>query len=289
MYSVLTWIMVGISVLAGVRLCSQTAGDATRQAAPGRRTLRIAICQTLCIDSDREGNLRRIAYALEAAAEQGAQLACFPETAVLGWVNPAAHQLADPIPGPTSDRLAALAREHQLMIAIGLCEKDGADLYDAAVLIGSDGRILLKHRKINTLAQLLTPPYARGTPGQIRAIDTRLGRVGMLICADTFQDELVSRAVAHSPELLIVPYGWAAAKDEWPAHGRRLAELVSSVARRAGCPVVGTDLVGVISSGPWQGKTYGGQSVAADAGGRILATLRDRDVDLRVLDIAVGG
>jgi predicted amidohydrolase len=248
----------------------------------------VAVCQTLCIDSDREGNLRRITYAVEEAARQHAQLACFPETAVLGWINPEAHRLADPIPGPTTDRLADLARKHKLMIAIGLCEKDGEQLFDSVALIGPDGSILHKHRKINTLVELLTPPYARGTPEQIRAVDTPLGRIGLLICADTFVDELVIRAAAQSPELLIVPYGWAAGRDEWPQHGRRLADLVSSVAKRMGCPVVGTDLVGVISAGPWKDKTYGGQSVVADARGEILSVLRDRDVDLRVFDVAVG-
>jgi predicted amidohydrolase len=288
MYTALGWIMVGIGISIGLTLGNQLAGNAARQPPPEGRTVRVAVCQTFCIDSDREGNLCRISYAVEEAAKQGAQLACFPETAVLGWINPESHELADPIPGPTVDRLAALARKHKLMMAVGLCEKDGPDLYDSAVLIGTDGRILLKHRKINTLIQLLTPPYARGTPDQIRAVDTPLGRIGVLVCADTFEDDLVSRAAAQSPELLIVPYGWAAPKEEWPAHGRRLANLVSSVAKRTGCPVVGTDLVGVISAGPWQGRTYGGQSVVADARGQILGVLRDRDVDLRVFDLPVG-
>ena len=280
-------VITGIGVLSALILGSQTAGGSAQMAAVGG-TVRVAVCQTLCIDGDREGNLRRITYAVEEAAKQGAQLACFPETAVLGWINPEAHRLADPIPGPTSDRLAALACEHKLIIAVGLCEKDGDQLYDSAVLIGTDGRILHKHRKINTLVELLTPPYARGVPDEIRAVVTPLGRISMLICADTFEDKLLKRAAAQSPDLLIVPYGWAARNDEWPAHGRRLADLVSSVAKRVGCPVVGTDLVGVISTGPWEGRTYGGQSVAADASGAVLGVLRDRDVDLRVFDLPIG-
>lgn len=280
--------IVGVGVLIGLTLGHLTAVNTAPHPAPTGKTVRVAVCQTLCIDSDREGNLRRITYAVEEAARQRAQLACLPETAVLGWVNPEAHRLADPIPGPTSDRLADLARKHKLMIAIGLCEKDGERLFDSVVLIGPDGSILHKHRKINTLVELLTPPYARGTPDQIRAVDTPLGRVGLLICADTFVDELVGRAAAQSPELLIVPYGWAAGRDAWPQHGRRLADLVSSVAKRTGCPVVATDLVGVISAGPWKDNTYGGQSVVADARGEILGVLRDRDVDLRVFDVAIG-
>ena len=60
-----------------------------------KQVVRVAVCQTLCIDSDIEGNFRRVENALEAAAEQGAELACFPETALLGWINPEARGLAD--------------------------------------------------------------------------------------------------------------------------------------------------------------------------------------------------
>ena len=61
-----------------------------------------AICQILVIDSDREGNFRRIEYAHEQAAAEHAQIAVFPESSILGWENPDAHRLAEPIPGKTA-------------------------------------------------------------------------------------------------------------------------------------------------------------------------------------------
>jgi predicted amidohydrolase len=252
------------------------------------RTLRIAVCQTFCIDGDIEGNLRRIEYAVEDAARQRADLACFPETALIGWVNPAAHELATPIPGALSDRIAALAKKHDIMIAIGLCEKDGESLHDSAILIGADGRILLKHRKINTLNELMDPPYTSGSIDDIKAVDTPIGRVGMLICADTFKDEIIDAAAAQKPELLIIPYGWAAGVDQWPQHAKQLEAVVTHTAKRASCPVIGTDLVGVISTGPWKGLTYGGQSLVSDAEGKVLATLRDRDAEVRIIEVAIG-
>ena len=88
-------------------------------------TVHVAICQILSIDGDREGNFRRIEYALEAARGAGAAIAAFPESVILGWENPDAHRLAAPIPGVDSDRIAALAKKYGLMIAIGLDEKDG--------------------------------------------------------------------------------------------------------------------------------------------------------------------
>ncbi len=247
--------------------------------------IRVAIGQTVCIDGDREGNLRRIAYAVEQAAADGAQLACFPETAVLGWVNPAAHELADPVPGPTTDRLAALARAHGLMLVVGLAERDGDRLYDAAVLIGADGAILAKHRKVNVLEELMTPPYACGAAEAPTVTDTPLGRIGLLICADVFQAELPEALAAAEPDLVVVPFGWAADRGDWPQHADSLHAWISHTANSTGAPVIGPNLVGAISSGPWTGKTYGGRSAAAAANGDLLGELRDRAADVRVFEL----
>ncbi len=261
---------------------------ASREERMTPKEVRVAICQTLCLDSDKDGNLHRIERAAEIAMKEKPQLLCYPETAILGWVNPAAHKLADPIPGPTTDRLAKLAKKHKVMIAIGLCEKEGDKLYDSAILMDVDGKILLKHRKINTLIELLDPPYVRGEAKDIEAVDTRIGRVGMLICADTFLPKLLDAAAAEKPDLMLVPYGWAADVGAWPDHGKNLATTVSKAAQATGCAVVGTDLVGAISDGPWRGKTYGGQSVVADREGKVLKVLADRDVDIAVIDVPVG-
>jgi len=252
------------------------------------RNARIAVCQILCIDGDRQGNFRRIEYAVEAAASSRAALACFPESCILGWENPDAHRAAEPIPGADSDRISSLARKHNLMIAVGLDEKDGGALYDSAVLVDQTGRLLLKHRKINVLPELMTPPYSQGSPEDIRAVDTNLGRIGLLICADTFTEDHLARMRARRPDLLLVPYGWAAQTHEWPDHGKKLIELVSHVARTVGCPTVGCDLVGQMTHGPWAGRTFGGQSVVADRDGNVLAVGRDRDVDVMVVEVSVG-
>ncbi|HPA46734.1 MAG TPA: carbon-nitrogen hydrolase family protein [bacterium] len=247
--------------------------------------IRIAFCQILCIDGDREGDFVRIENALREARHAGAEIACFPEMCLLGWVNPEAHQLAYPIPGEDSDRLGDLASRYNMMIAVGLGEKDGDLLYDSAVLIDRDGSLLLKHRKINILTELMKPPY---TPGNtIRAVETRFGRIGILICADTFIEEHLIRMKEAKPDLVIVPYGWAAKKDEWPEHGRNLQNTVSKAARVIGAPVVGTDLVGCITHGPWSGYTYGGQSVVCDASGEVLALGCDRDRDIVIVRVSL--
>src|SRR5262245_964323 len=160
------------------------AGDVA-SAAHLKTKVKIGICQVLCIDSDRSGNFSRIERAMRQAKDGGAQITCFPESAILGWENPDAHSMAEPIPGKDSNRIAELARQFQMMIAIGLDEKDGEHLYDSAILVDTDGHILLKHRKINVLPELMDPPYSTGKPTDISAVDTRFGRIGIMICADT--------------------------------------------------------------------------------------------------------
>ena len=253
-----------------------------------KKTVRLAVCQILVIDSDREGNFRRIEYALEQAEAQHADIALFPESSILGWENPEAHRLAEPIPGKDSDRIAGLARKYKVMIAIGLDEKDGDRLYDSAILMDKTGKLLAKHRKINVLPELMTPPYAEGRPEDIGVVETEFGRLAVLICADTFTDAYLERLKALKPDLMLVPYGWAAANDQWPEHSKLLEELVKKRAAQVGCPMAGVDLVGEMTHGPWQGRTYGGSSFVADGKGTILLTARDRDTDFRVIDLGVG-
>lgn len=252
------------------------------------KTIRVAVCQILVIDSDREGNFRRIEYALEQAEAQHADVAVFPESSILGWENPEAHQLAKPIPGEDSLRIAELAREHKLMIAIGLDEMDGHRLYDSAILVDKSGKILWKHRKINVLPELMSPPYSEGRAKDIGVVETEFGRIAVLICADTFLDSHLERIKSMKPDLLLVPYGWAALKQDWPGHSKELESLVKKRAAELGCPMVGVDLVGEMSHGPWRGRTYGGSSFVANGQGEILMTLRDRDTDLRVIELNVG-
>jgi len=251
-------------------------------------SLRIAVCQIRCVDGDLESNLARVESAAKQAAAKGAVIACFPETTLLGWVNPEAHERADPIPGPTSKRLQRIAIQHRIMLAVGLAEKSGTDLHDSAVLIDRDGTLLLTHRKVNILTELMNPPYTPGPVKQSNVVATRHGRIGMLVCADTFRDDVVAAVTEQQPDLLIVPYGWAAPPDQWPEHGKQLTAWVTHTAKRAGCAVVGTDLVGTITHGPWTGQTYGGQSVVNDREGKTLVILADRQEEVRVVEVAVG-
>jgi len=248
---------------------------------PEKRLIRVAICQIFCLDGDRSGNFARIENALLEAKKAEADIACFPETALLGWVNPEAHQRAHPIPDEDSDRLCRLAEKYEIHLCIGLAEKEEDRLYDSVILVDDRGKILLKHRKINILTTLMTPPYSPGK--DVGATWTKFGKIGLLICADTFQTDILERMAGLKPDLVLVPYGWAADEEKWPQHGKELQKTVSRAARTIGSPVVGVDLVGEITHGPWTGMTYGGQSVAADSRGEIIAIAKDRDREVMIV------
>jgi len=110
-----------------------------------------------------------------------------------------------------------------------------------------------------------------------------------LICADTHKDEILDKAGALKPELLLVPYGYAAVENDWPAHGKELEKVVRNAAKRTGAVVVGTNAVGQISKGHWKGRVYGGQSIAADKNAKTIARAKDRDRDTVVVCIEGGG
>ena len=246
-------------------------------------SVKIAMCQIFCLDGDRRGNFVRIETAIRDAKQVGADIACLPETALLGWVNPEALRRAHPIPGPDSDRLCEMAEDYGIFLCVGLAEKNGKSLHDSALLIDDAGQILLKHRKINLLSELMDPPYTAGN--SVDAVETPFGRIGLLICADTHQPKILNRMAALEPDLLLIPYGYAAAEDAWPKHGKELEKVVKNAAEKTGAFVVGTNLVGEITHGPWKGRVFGGHSAAADKAGRTVAVAADRERDICIVEI----
>jgi len=247
---------------------------------------KIAMAQIFSLDGDRSGNFVRVENAIREAKNGAAEIVCFPEMVILGWVNSDAHERACPIPGEDSGRLCELAKKYGICLCAGLAEKDGKKLYDSAVLIDAKGRILLKHRKINILTELMEPPYRPGE--EVNAVETKFGKTGLLICADTHKDKILKRMAALKPDLLLVPYGYAERENNWPEHGKQLEKVVNNAARKIGAPVIGTNLVGEITKGAWKGRIFGGHSVAADKNGKTLANATDRDRDIKIVSIRTG-
>ena len=131
----------------------------------------------------------------------------------------------------------------------------------------------------------MTKPYTPGS--QVDAVETEYVKIGLLICADSFMEDILNKMVNLKPDLLLIPYGWAAEEEAWPEHGKELRKVVQNTAKKVDAPVIGTDLVGEITKGPWQGRTYGGLSVAADREGNIIYIGKDRDRDIHIVTINI--
>ena len=241
-----------------------------------------------CIDSDISGNFSRIEKQVKEASEKGAEIALFPETVIIGWVNPDAYKYAEPIPGKFTKRIGEMAKKYKILIGISLCEKVKNGIYDSAVMIDKSGKILLKHRKINVLPELMNPPYIPGKKEDITAVDTPIGRIGMMICADSFVDEHLRIMADKKPDFVYIPYGWAYQKEGWPEHGFELIKTVQKAAIKIGAPVIGPNVVGEITHGPWKGRTYEGLSVASDGKGILLVQGKHNKEDVIIFNVNIG-
>jgi predicted amidohydrolase len=127
----------------------------------------IAMCQIVILDGDRSGNFVRIENAMAEAKSKGAELICFPEATMLGWLNSEAHARACTIPGPDSEQLCELAKKYGVYLCIGLEEFELGRLFNSAMLIDDHGQILLKYRQVNIPQKLMSPPYSAGSESDI--------------------------------------------------------------------------------------------------------------------------
>jgi predicted amidohydrolase len=150
-------------------------------------------------------NLEKCVPIVEEAARGKADLVVLGEHIQSQGIKPG-HQMAEPMPGPSSEFLGALAQKHNLYIVAGLIERDGARIYATAVLMGPDGRMVGKFRKTT----LTDGEIASGmTPGhEYPVFQTRFGKVGMMICYDVFVPEPARQLALNGAEIIALPvYG----------------------------------------------------------------------------------
>jgi len=251
--------------------------------------LRVALAQLPIEDGNLEQNMRLAEEAARQAAEQKADLLNLPEAADWGWLYQQARRDALPIPGKYTDFLAALARRHKMWVSAGCLEKDGDKVYNSAVIIDRTGRIVLKHRKIDTLPELTKHLYDRGNPEDIKTVDTEFGRIGLTICADNFNLKNPQRVADQGAWLLIAPHGFAAEESKLEQNSREYQNHIRKVAGATRLWVVATDAVlGTIQGGAWKGQLHSGCSLVARPDGTAAIVAKFKQPDLIVLDIPAG-
>ncbi len=219
----------------------------------------------------KQENLRRAELAIAAAVGQGAQIVLLPETLDLGWTHPSAKEQAEAIPGGEPyERLSAAAKEHGVFLCAGLTERDRTQVFNSAVLIDDTGQLLHKHHKLNEL-EIGHEYYAQGN--SLRVVHTRLGAIGVMICADGFAcNQVLSRSLCYmGADIILSPSAWAR-----PATHDNIADPYGSVWRAAYFPVArefsvwfaSASCVGPMTAGPWSGRNCIGCSMVVDAEGR---------------------
>jgi predicted amidohydrolase len=140
---------------------------------------------------------------IEEAARRKADLVVLGETLTYAGVGSSYAECAESIPGPSTDYFGELAKKHGLYIVPGLIERDRHQLFNVAVLIGPDGKIAGKYRKVC----LPDGEYDKGmSPGSDYPVfSTRLGKIGMMICYDGFFPEVARELSNRGAEVIAWP------------------------------------------------------------------------------------
>lgn len=172
-----------------------------------------------------QDNLDQFAEQIERAAEQKADIVCLPEGITVVGTNKKYADVAETVPGPTTEFLGQHAARHKLYVVAGLYERDGKVIYNTSVLIGRDGELVGKYRKVCLPREEIDGGI---TPGkEYPVFDTDFGRVGMMICWDVQFPEVARELAAGGAEVLLMPI-WGG--NELLAKARAIENQVHVVA-----------------------------------------------------------
>lgn len=254
--------------------------------------VKIAMIQMLVEFHEADKNISHAATFIRQAVSQGAQICVLPECMDLGWGTPKAVQLAKPIPGETSQKLCQIAKENHVYLATGITERDGDDIYNAAILISDEGVILGKHRKINVLTGV-EDVYSIGN--MLSVIATPFGKIAMDICAD---NGVASLSIGHTlarmgAQIILSPSSWAVSPDWDPSkqtYGETWHVPYAHLSKTYGIPIIGVSNVGNVLDGSWAGWKAIGNSIAYDRFGNVLSILPyGEDAEcVRILEVELG-
>jgi beta-ureidopropionase len=184
------------------------------------RCIKVGLVQQ-AVTTDTAANVARGVEAARRAAGEGARVIVYPELAFTPFypqTPPAVdvRTLAEPIPGPTTERFQALARELGAVIVINLFERDGDRTFDCSPVIDADGALLGRTRMVHITEYPCFHEQQYYTPGDLGApvFDTRAGRIGVAICYDRHFPEYMRALGLGGADLVLVPQ--AGVVDEWP-------------------------------------------------------------------------
>ena len=192
----------------------------------------------MAMSADPAANLKTAVAQVRAAAAEGARLICLPELFRSRYFaqreDAALFDLAEPVPGPSTEALGAVARETGAVVIVPVFERRAAGLYhNSAAILDADGRVAGLYRKMHIPDD---PAYYEKfyfTPGDLgfKAVDTRVGRVGTLVCWDQWYPEGARLTALQGASVLCYPtaIGWH--PQEKASHGSEQRDAWRTVQR----------------------------------------------------------
>ena len=248
--------------------------------------------------NNRKQNIIRLAEGIADLAKRGAQLIILQELHNSLYFcqteDVENFDLAEPIPGPSTDLYGELAARYKVVIVTSLFERRAAGLYhNTAVVLDKDGTIAGKYRKMHIPDD---PAYYEKfyfTPGDLgfHPINTSIGKLGVLVCWDQWYPEAARLMALQGAELLIYPtaIGYAANdNDEEQQRQRRAWQTVQrGHAVANGLPVIAVNRVGYEPdpSGATEGIMFWGSSFVTGPQGEILYEASENEEESIVIDI----
>jgi N-carbamoylputrescine amidase len=245
------------------------------------QVVRVGLAQMAC-SPDPAANLKKALARVTEAARRGAQIVCLPELFRSQYFcqeeDYARFELAETVPGPTTDALARLAAKLRVAIIVPVFERRARGVYhNTAAILDAGGKMLGKYRKMHIPDDPLYYEKFYFTPGDLgfRAWTTRHGRIGVLICWDQWYPEAARLTALQGAEILFYPtaIGWhprekaslgAAQHDAWETVQR-------SHAVANGCFVAAVNRTGHERPAGGDGIEFWGQSFVAGPDGQVIA------------------
>jgi N-carbamoylputrescine amidase len=238
---------------------------------------------------DKRINIEKAEHLARQAAANGAKVVCFPELSTTIYFcydrDEKWFATAEPVPGPAVDRMSRVAKETGTVLVYPLYENDSGTLYNTAAVIGPDGALLGKYRKMS-IPQILRTVKASETPGDERfffqpgnlgfpVFDTPFGlKIGVLICYDRHFPEAARLLGMGGAHLVVVPTAtyrdWI--REVWEIELR--AHAIANTFYVGGVNKVGADVGGAPD------RKYFGSAVFIDPKGSVIARAGDKEDEI---------
>lgn len=231
------------------------------------KRMKVAVAQIPVVMGKKEANVETIFGAVLEASRKRCDVVVLPECSLTGWLSSAARAGAEPVPGPLTECLSEAARRYRIAVVVGFEEREGARIYNSAVLIDRKGRMLARHRKINEL-EIGLRLYTRGSSLEVADLDGR--RVALHICADSWIPEITDALYCMGARVIFSPCAWAIQPGGEECNIAWIRETYAARAKGKDLFIVSPNGVGKVTEGPWKGRILQGHSLVTGPGGKNL-------------------